>query len=493
MTAFVIPNAIHVQCKGDVKYTFASFLARDTVFDVIYNIWRLSHPTSPLLGATLPAAAAKRKESAGSEVTPLSLDPSASKGVTPGAGASTTRRPPTTCKCPQHFSEVVMDCVLPGSPESIYNLMFASGFIKNFLTSEQKLIDLQISDWVPEKPDSPLLKRNMSYIKPLNGSIGPKQTKCELTDETLHMDFNDYVCTMTTTRTPDVPSGGVFSVKTRTCITWAGGMHAKVFITTTVEWTGRSFIKSIIERSVLDGQRTYHQDLEKAMRAYIAEHRTEFVPEGEDDLAALAADEIIGADAVPSTPHAPRSPEEEQLERLKDTELRGLQWALDTITGASKVARESFWGAVDVLGDLAESAPAGNMWLWLVLFLLVSNIWTLASLRQANKREDMTRRRAGIGNGYGSVGAGGVEEREREITAQAVRAFLEGITKQQGWAPTGASLEEGSTLINAREEVARLQRSLDAIEVQVGRLRERLHSPASVEGEASGEGSHTEL
>jgi hypothetical protein len=104
-------------------------------------------------------------------------------------------------------------------------------------------IDIQMSDWAPTAPGSKLLARNMSYIKPLNGSLGPKQTKCEIRDEMLHCDFDDYVVTLTTTRTPDVPSGGVFSVKTRTCIMFASAVSTRVIVTTQVEWTGRSFIK----------------------------------------------------------------------------------------------------------------------------------------------------------------------------------------------------------------------------------------------------------
>jgi hypothetical protein len=121
--------------------------------------------------------------------------------------------------------------------------MFASGFIKDFMKVDQKLLDIQISDWAPTSAGSKLLARNMSYIKPLYASLGPKQTKCEIGDETTYCDFEDYVVTITTTRTPDVPSGGVFSVKTRTCIMWASAASTKVIVTTQVDWTGRSFIK----------------------------------------------------------------------------------------------------------------------------------------------------------------------------------------------------------------------------------------------------------
>jgi hypothetical protein len=128
--------------------------------------------------------------------------------------------------------------------------------------------DIQISDWAPASSGSNLLTRKSSYIKPLAGSFvylllqictqplvtnalssrfpggfGPKQTKCELEDVTAHADFEDYVSMVTTTRTPDVPSGGVFSVKTRTCLTWASAGTTRVLVTTEVQWTGRSFIK----------------------------------------------------------------------------------------------------------------------------------------------------------------------------------------------------------------------------------------------------------
>ena len=102
-----------------------------------------------------------------------------------------------------------------------------------------------MSDWSPVAPGSKFLTRTMSYIKPLTASLGPKQTKCEISDETVHVDFDDYISTITTTRTPEVPSGGVFSVKTRTCVMWASPVSSKVLVTTQVEWTGRSFIKGV--------------------------------------------------------------------------------------------------------------------------------------------------------------------------------------------------------------------------------------------------------
>lgn len=90
---------------------------------------------------------------------------------------------------------------------------------------------------------SHLLSRTLSYIKPLNNSLGPKSTRCECVDETVHADFDDYFSNVTTTRTPNVPSGGAFSVKTRTCLMWAGTASTRIKVTSNIEWTGRSYIK----------------------------------------------------------------------------------------------------------------------------------------------------------------------------------------------------------------------------------------------------------
>jgi hypothetical protein len=42
----------------------------------------------------------------------------------------------TACACGKegkHYSELAIDVVMPGTPERIYNLMFASGFLKDFM------------------------------------------------------------------------------------------------------------------------------------------------------------------------------------------------------------------------------------------------------------------------------------------------------------------------------------------------------------------------
>ncbi|KAG8980258.1 hypothetical protein FRB90_007716 [Tulasnella sp. 427] len=316
----------------------------------------------------------------------------------------------------------------------------------------------------------------MSYIKPLNGSVGPKQTKCELKEETVHVDFDSYVSTVTTTRTPDVPSGGVFACKTRTCIMWAGPASTKIIVTTAVEWSGRSFLKfkitrlwfskAIIERSVMDGQRTYHSDLERAMRTYISEHPTEFVAEGAPaDAVATAA---VENDATPTSPSGEKTPDAPTgAADRRVVERRTIQWALDTFTSAMKLTSESFWGLVDIIQDLLESAPdmpssGGGSWFWgaLVALLLAMNLWTWSSLSQSRAREELTQRRFGGISPVGNSMVDTVQGAER-VATEAVRVFWQGVVEQQNAGWKEELLVEMRAL---RSEMVRLEERLQLVE-----------------------------
>ena len=431
MTAFVIPNAIQITTRA-TKYTFASFLARDTAYDVIFNIWRLARPEDGL----------SEDETSGRPAldAPNALrtaSPTESGAISIGSVAPPTHKA-TTCACwreGQHYSEVAIDTVMPGTPERIYNLMFASGFLKDFMRDNQKLegkscfsisplpsltsicADIQISDWAPIPTDQNCLARNMSYIKRLNASIGPKSTKCEIRDETLYCDFDDYVVTLTTTRTPDVPSGSVFSVKTRTCITWASSASSHIVVTSKVEWTGRSFIKGarvmtcsqqltlivlkktgIIEKSAIEGQRTYQRELDRAMRIYIQEHQTEFIPAGLDPASVVVA--VEGETAVPTTLGGPVPQNEEaarkerEKEREQERNQRSIQWAYDTFEGAVSVGRQSASVAIELIRDAWDQSSTSTILYFAIALLVLSNLWTLVLVGQreeAGRRKEMRR------------------------------------------------------------------------------------------------------
>lgn len=135
MTAFVIPNAIQITTR-QAKYTFASFLSRDTTYDVIANIWRLARPDDTL----------SQTGSSANIITPASTSDVSGPLVTSGgkeAAPVTSINKVTHCACSkngQHLNEIALETVLPGTPDKIYNLMFASGFIKDFMRVDQKLM-----------------------------------------------------------------------------------------------------------------------------------------------------------------------------------------------------------------------------------------------------------------------------------------------------------------------------------------------------------------
>ncbi|KAK7061239.1 hypothetical protein R3P38DRAFT_3302474 [Favolaschia claudopus] len=388
----------------------------------------------------------------------------------------------TTCACGKdgsHFSETAMNTIIPGTPDRIYNLMFASGFMKDFMSVNQKLFDIQVADWAPMTPDSKLLARNMSYIKPLYASLGPKQTKCELRDENVHIDFDDYVSTLTTTRTPDVPSGGVFSVKTRTCMMWASPLTTRVIVTTQVDWTGRSFIKGIIEKSAIDGQKTYHSDLEKAMRTYIAEHQSEFMPEGVE--VPLPEPTPDAGPASPGVTGEPISAKQREAERNR----RGMQWAWDTFAGAAQVAKTSTKGLLELIHDGWEHSTSTTILYAAIFVLLISNVWTYtrsvdtgrvkARDRELAKVEDRDHFLAGYELAAGHLGITPVVGGPASMTAVTVSPPV----------ITGSGRAVPPTAEDLKIELASISSMLGAMEERMRVIRE---SVQDMEGSSSNSG-----
>ena len=153
---------------------------------------------------------------------------------------------PTECSDQStHYDKVIKDETVPAPLGKVYAMMFgpASGtFMTKFLLEDQKVLDLQMED--DKKGLSEDIKsRTYSYIKPLNASIGPKQTKCLITETLDAIDLEKAVSVTVGTQTPDVPSGNVFTVKTRYCLTWAAGNSTRLLMTCTIEWTGKSWLK----------------------------------------------------------------------------------------------------------------------------------------------------------------------------------------------------------------------------------------------------------
>jgi len=142
MTAFVIPNAILITTKTG-KHTFASFLSRDNTYEVIHNSWRMSGADVSANGGGSMRTSFDSVESGRAGMEGTRANGVNGSGAVVGKGSPGKAPKVTKCQCGKdgtHYSEVAMEAVFPGTPEKIHNLIFASGFMKDFMRKEQKLL-----------------------------------------------------------------------------------------------------------------------------------------------------------------------------------------------------------------------------------------------------------------------------------------------------------------------------------------------------------------
>jgi len=355
-TALLFPNAIVIQTLH-ARNVFASFISRDTAYDLLVNIWKISHPglIPSGTGYTLEKQPDKpngvgdgkgkgniesesedeydedeegyeegdddddgvhEQESVGdadggfgeigggggpapngaainANFTSTAAAVGGGEGVmaAPGSGVGGATDPTKVQDFPGpvthsvtdcgdhelHYERIVCDEYLPGPLGKVYALLFgsqSSSFLTKFL-EDQKVMELSIpnnAEWAPSPEAGGKSTRGYSYIRPLPGGIGPKQTKCICTEQLEQMDLEKAVSVLVTTQTPDVPSGNQFSVKTRYCLTWGDGSmtgsaaETRMQLNCTVEWTGKSWLKGPIEKGCNDGQITHGKDLTAALK-----------------------------------------------------------------------------------------------------------------------------------------------------------------------------------------------------------------------------------
>lgn len=180
---------------------------------------------------------------------------------------------PTECSDgATHYDKIIKDEAIPAPLGKIYSLLYGpeSGFfVRKFLADECKCFEIAFED-DKKGLNNDIKTRQYSYIKPLGGSIGPKQTKCITTENLDFFDLEKSVTITCTTQTPDVPSGSAFSVKTRYCLSWAPGNQTRFQMNCAVEWTAKSWLKGPIEKGANDGQQTYGDQLVKALKGAVS-------------------------------------------------------------------------------------------------------------------------------------------------------------------------------------------------------------------------------
>ncbi|KAK4705636.1 hypothetical protein P7C70_g579, partial [Phenoliferia sp. Uapishka_3] len=311
-TTALVVNAIEITTI-DSTHTFTSFVHFNATYELFVSLWEHANPEASQQHAVIISCPADGESK--SELSFIGDDgekkrhrlklPSFPHGLRSFRGRSTTpagltpaeqiKAAATAGHAPtsydgMEFENVAMDLSFPTSPELAYGLIFLDReFLTKFLVAND-LKDVKMADWIDGK-------RELSYVKPLSAPVGPKEALVLLEDVNEKSDPESYYANLTESCTPHVPSGQNFKVLTRTVITWSSGGGAHVRVTTEVKWINsvNRFLKNIIERSCIDGQKTYHANLETSIRSQIAANPSQFAVAG-------ATAEDVSPTEVPSTP-----------------------------------------------------------------------------------------------------------------------------------------------------------------------------------------------
>ncbi|KAK3997413.1 hypothetical protein QBC44DRAFT_315995 [Cladorrhinum sp. PSN332] len=332
-TALVFKNGLEISTLHS-KHIFASFASRDTTYDLIIKIWKLGHPqlesslngvkleepggdrtvkietaeTPSIVGSNHSISASDDDSDDGDEVYDedeeeeddqeaaqppedvsdtgdkaagrkvsgaVAAPPEKSDDAAPAAGGDfpgPTSHAPTDCgDSGTHYEKVLGDETIPAPLGKVYNLLFgpaSADWMGKFITGDQKCTELTMED--KRGLTDAVKSRTFTYIKPLGGSIGPKQTKCIVTEQLESIDLEKSVNVLCSTQNPDVPNGNIFVVKTRYCLTWGENDGTRIQVNCTIEWSGKSWLKGPIERGANEGQTQYCKDLFAALRSAVS-------------------------------------------------------------------------------------------------------------------------------------------------------------------------------------------------------------------------------
>ncbi|KAI1001828.1 hypothetical protein K3495_g6374 [Podosphaera aphanis] len=201
-----------------------------------------------------------------------------SKITTPDVFPGPLTHSPTDCsELENPYPKTILDDLIPAPLGKVWSYTFGHAayiWFRNFITVEQKCLEYTLEENAkkPLGPDNKV--RNYSYIKPLYGAIGPKQTKCICTETLEFLDFEKFVSVSISTQTPDVPSGNVFCTKTRYCFSWGENNSTRLQMSFFVEWTGKSWLKGPIEKGAGDGQLQYARDIVTALKNTVSSRRS---------------------------------------------------------------------------------------------------------------------------------------------------------------------------------------------------------------------------
>ena len=231
----------------------------------------------------------------------------------------------------------------------------------------------------------------------------------------------------------------------------------------------------IIERSALEGQKGYHVDLEKAMRAYIQEHQSEFIPEGVD-VSAISSSSLPPLITTPSVTTPPLD-EDSGKQRERERNQRAFQWAYDTFNGASQVAVRSTKGALELVKDAWDQSGMNTTLYFVIVGLVLSNAYTYFRMQGTTTQYQYPPPTYPYQQYMEQQQRGGGEDREKWIHGVVAALWDELASGKSLVSPHHATTPESisaSHSENPREEAVAIHKMLDDIEERVRRLRREL-------------------
>ena len=166
------------------------------------------------------------------------------------------------------LKELPFDC----APGILFEIMFNSEqneFLLDFLRGQEGSQITTIPNFTSIDGSSMTLKREYSYEKALHFPAGPKSTTCYVAEVIKRKDPDTYYEVINSIRTPNVPSGGSFSTKTRYLIRWNDEITCLLRVSFWVEWTGSSWIKGMVENGCKNGQLEAAQLMERILSKFI--------------------------------------------------------------------------------------------------------------------------------------------------------------------------------------------------------------------------------
>lgn len=250
-TAGLFPNAISIETVDGTLHTFASFLSRDQTYELMLTLWKgktgksnndltltsedelennaIDSPNKNIESYILSLDGDDEEdndvqsldnsgEDEEEEESELDIEEVLStkliklKSESPYTNNGPDAHAPTTANYEKLEAEIeLVDEVIDAPMGIVFAILFGpyTKFQTNFLETHDGSEISEISDFRPSEEDPAVLERKYIYRRALGYSIGPKSTKCEVTETIEHLNFADYIVVVSTTVTPDVPLGGV--------------------------------------------------------------------------------------------------------------------------------------------------------------------------------------------------------------------------------------------------------------------------------------------